>query len=73
MSSIPGDFSKPTECLCYAALSPNTPIVPHKITRRAITENDVVIAIQYAGICHSDIHQVGKYICILNRIINLKG
>ena len=52
------DFSKPTECKCFAALQPNGPIVPHTITRRACHDNDVVIDIQYAGICHSDIHQV---------------
>lgn len=39
MSNVPGDFSKPTECLCYAALTAKASLVPHKITRRAMTEN----------------------------------
>jgi len=42
----------------YAALVPNGPLVPHEITRRAVGDDDVHIKISYAGICHSDIHQV---------------
>ena len=57
MSTVPGNFAKPTQCKCYAALNANEPLVPHVITRRAKTEHDVVIAVKYAGICHSDIHQ----------------
>jgi D-arabinose 1-dehydrogenase-like Zn-dependent alcohol dehydrogenase len=30
----------------------------HEITRRACTDDDVVIDVRFAGICHSDIHQV---------------
>ena len=58
MSNIPGDFSKPTACKCYAALSPKGPIEPFSIVRRACSDNDVVIGIKFAGICHSDIHNV---------------
>ena len=36
----------------------NGPIVPHEIQIRAPEAKDVVIDVQYAGICHSDIHQV---------------
>jgi len=52
------DFCKATECKCYAAMTGNGPVVPHTITRRAMTPTDVAIDIKYAGICHSDIHQV---------------
>src|SRR6185295_4170023 len=41
----------------FAALSPTTPIVPFSFERRAPRESDVVIDIEYCGICHSDIHQ----------------
>lgn len=42
----------------YAAMTSNTPLVPYSFERRDPKENDVVIDIQYCGICHSDIHQV---------------
>jgi uncharacterized zinc-type alcohol dehydrogenase-like protein len=41
-----------------AALSKNAPLTPYSFTRRELRPNDVAISIQYAGICHSDIHQV---------------
>lgn len=40
----------------YAAHSPTSPLVPHKIERRAIGAEDVQIEILYCGVCHSDIH-----------------
>jgi len=52
------DFSKPTETKCYLAPEGNQALIPGKITRRALGANDVAIKIRYAGICHSDIHQV---------------
>ncbi|MFF5229923.1 NAD(P)-dependent alcohol dehydrogenase [Dactylosporangium sp. NPDC000521] len=42
----------------YAAPGPAEPLVPTVIERRAVGANDVLIAIEYAGICHSDIHTV---------------
>lgn len=42
----------------FAALSATTPLVPHEIPRREPGPKDVVIDIQYCGVCHSDIHQV---------------
>lgn len=39
-------------------MTPSAPFQKHTITRRACTDTDVVIDIKYAGICHSDIHQV---------------
>jgi alcohol dehydrogenase (NADP+) len=41
----------------FAALSPKTPVAPFTFERRDPREADVVIDIQYCGICHSDIHQ----------------
>ncbi len=58
MSAVPGDFGVPTNCKCYAAKTANGPLEPYTITRRACSENDVVIGVKFAGICHSDIHQV---------------
>jgi len=41
-----------------AALSKGAPLTPFSFTRRELLPNDVAIEIKYAGICHSDIHQV---------------
>ena len=41
-----------------AALSKGAPFVRHDFTRRSVGVHDVLIDIAYAGICHSDIHQV---------------
>ena len=41
-----------------AALTANAPLTPYTFSRRDIGPNDVAVAIKYAGICHSDIHQV---------------
>lgn len=59
MSSTTADYSVPTEVKCWWAPTEAAPLEPGTITRRAMTANDVVIAIKYAGICHSDIHVVG--------------
>jgi uncharacterized zinc-type alcohol dehydrogenase-like protein len=42
----------------YAAPSATEPLVPTTIERRDVGATDVLIAIRYAGICHSDIHTV---------------
>jgi uncharacterized zinc-type alcohol dehydrogenase-like protein len=42
----------------YAALNSNTPLVPFEFTRREPKPNDILIEIDYCGVCHSDIHQV---------------
>ena len=42
----------------YAAPSATDPLVPTTIDRRDVGTEDVLIAIRYAGICHSDIHTV---------------
>lgn len=43
---------------CYWAPNSSQELIPATITRRGPAQKDVVIAIQWAGICHSDIHQV---------------
>jgi alcohol dehydrogenase (NADP+) len=42
----------------YAASSASAPLGPFQIPRREPGPNDVVIAIEYCGVCHSDVHQV---------------
>jgi uncharacterized zinc-type alcohol dehydrogenase-like protein len=41
----------------YAVLEASKPLVPFSFTRRELRPADVAVAIEYAGICHSDIHQ----------------
>lgn len=40
----------------YGAHSATDSIKPLSIERREVTDNDVQIAIEYCGVCHSDIH-----------------
>ncbi|WP_406036226.1 NAD(P)-dependent alcohol dehydrogenase [Nocardioides sp. NBC_00163] len=42
----------------YAAPSAGEPLAPITIERREVGAEDVLIAIEFAGICHSDIHTV---------------
>ena len=42
----------------YAAASAGAPLERTEIDRRPVGPNDVLIEIQFAGICHSDIHTV---------------
>ncbi|MBD0695499.1 NAD(P)-dependent alcohol dehydrogenase [Streptomyces sp. CBMA123] len=42
----------------YAAPAAGLPLAATTIERREVGPNDVLIAIQYVGICHSDIHTV---------------
>ncbi len=42
----------------YAAHSATTPLVPFEFERREPKGRDVVVEIQYCGVCHSDIHSV---------------
>ncbi|CAE7572037.1 adhA [Symbiodinium microadriaticum] len=52
------DFSVPTECQGFAAMEASGKFTPFTFTRRACGANDIVIDVKFAGICHSDIHQV---------------
>lgn len=40
----------------YAAQQAITPLAPYSFTRRDPLERDVVVEIDYCGVCHSDIH-----------------
>ena len=42
----------------YAAHDPKSPLVPFDFDRREPGPKDVVVEIDFCGICHSDIHQV---------------
>jgi uncharacterized zinc-type alcohol dehydrogenase-like protein len=42
----------------YVADSPTSNLKPFNFERREVGANDVLIKIQFCGICHSDIHQV---------------
>lgn len=42
----------------YAALDPQSGLTPFEFSRRNLREDDIGFEILYAGICHSDIHQV---------------
>ncbi len=41
----------------YATISANSPLAPFSVERRDVDNHDVLVAIHYCGICHSDIHQ----------------
>jgi uncharacterized zinc-type alcohol dehydrogenase-like protein len=47
-----------TKIAAYAAVSAGAPLAPFTIDRRDPGPHDVAIDILYAGICHSDVHQV---------------
>ncbi len=42
----------------YAAQKAKSDLAPWTFQRRSLGPNDVLVEIEYAGICHSDIHQV---------------
>lgn len=42
----------------YAAPAAKAPLAPFSVTRREPGPSDIVVDIQYCGVCHSDIHQV---------------
>ena len=44
--------------LGYAAQQVKGPLTPYSFERREPRDYDVLIDIQYCGICHTDIHQV---------------
>ncbi|MEU6113750.1 NAD(P)-dependent alcohol dehydrogenase [Streptomyces sp. NPDC047117] len=47
-----------TSVTAYAAPAPKAPLERTTIPRRELGAHDILIEIKYAGICHSDIHQV---------------
>jgi uncharacterized zinc-type alcohol dehydrogenase-like protein len=48
----------PVTVKAWAAQSATDPLAPFAIRRRDPQPGDVVIDIQYCGVCHSDLHQV---------------
>lgn len=44
----------------YFAQSAKTDLVPYEFSRRELRDHDVALDIDFAGICHSDIHQVNE-------------
>jgi len=42
----------------YAAMNAKSPLVPFQFARREPGDKDVSIAIEFCGICHTDLHQV---------------
>lgn len=46
-----------SQAKAYAAYDATTPLKPWTFERRAVGAKDVAIAIDYCGVCHSDIHQ----------------
>ncbi len=50
----------PGRIAVYAARTPGAPLERTTVPRRALGPHDVLIDVRYAGICHSDIHQVGE-------------
>jgi uncharacterized zinc-type alcohol dehydrogenase-like protein len=44
----------------YAATAAKAPLEPFEFNRRELGAKDVTLDISYAGICHSDIHQVAE-------------
>ena len=47
-----------TPSFAYAAQSKAAPLTPFRFDRREPGPTDVVLDIDFCGICHSDIHQV---------------
>lgn len=45
-------------CTGFAAGNPETPLAPFSFSRRDPGPTDVLIEIQYCGVCHSDLHTV---------------
>ena len=63
MSALPltveSTFEAPAfQAKAFAAKSPTSGLAPLPIPRRKLRPDDVQIAIQYCGVCHSDLHQV---------------
>lgn len=54
---VPSSTAQTLKTKGYAATEAKAPLGPFAFERRAPREHDVVIDIQYCGICHSDIHQ----------------
>ena len=47
---------RPTTARAFGVTSPESPVAPLTIERRALRPEDVAIKISHSGICHSDLH-----------------
>ncbi len=47
-----------SQTAALSAATPGAPLEPTVVERRELPDDDVLIDIAFAGICHSDIHQV---------------
>lgn len=45
------------QVLAYAAHDATSPLVPFSFQQRSARADDVIIEIEYCGVCHSDLHQ----------------
>lgn len=57
---MPGAVTDPErsiECLAVACFDTSGQFKRHTIRRKKPLANDILIDIEYAGICHSDVHQ----------------
>lgn len=57
-SKIPFKSGERIPALGYAAFSKEWKFKPYEFTRHPLGQNDVLLEILYAGICHSDLHAV---------------
>jgi alcohol dehydrogenase (NADP+) len=45
------------QVLAYAAHDASSPLIPFQFKQRHARADDVIIAVEYCGVCHSDLHQ----------------
>jgi alcohol dehydrogenase (NADP+) len=55
--TVPG-LTGPFETRAFGTTGPNAPVGPMTIRRRQLGGDDVLVEVLYAGICHTDVHQV---------------
>ncbi|MCS4504601.1 NAD(P)-dependent alcohol dehydrogenase [Arhodomonas aquaeolei] len=53
-----GDQAQPVGAKGYAARDESGSLSPWTFQRRALRARDILVDIQYCGVCHSDIHQI---------------
>jgi uncharacterized zinc-type alcohol dehydrogenase-like protein len=57
VSANPPILGRMLETPAYAAAAARSPLAPFSVSRREPGPRDVLIDIQYCGVCHSDLHQ----------------
>ncbi|MDR3233537.1 MAG: NAD(P)-dependent alcohol dehydrogenase [Planctomycetaceae bacterium] len=56
-----GTASKDVVSKGYAAVKPEWKFTPYQFQRRSVGDDDVLLEILYAGICHTDLHIVAEH------------